>query len=79
MIFKNFTIAKSEISKFQICPNETKILRSTFESTKSESESEQSTLKLNESKVLYIEISQFHEISLTFVQSDNFILNSVKV
>ncbi len=46
-----FAIAKFETLKFQICSNETKILQSTFESTESETESQQSTSQLNKSKV----------------------------
>ncbi len=57
LTFLTLAIKKSEISKFQISLKETKILQSTFESTKSESESQQSTLKLNESKELYQKIS----------------------
>ncbi len=51
--FLTFAIAKFKTSKFLICSDETKILQSTFESTESETESQQSTLQLNESKVLY--------------------------
>ncbi len=40
--FLTFAIAKSKILKFKICLNETEILRSTFESTESKSESRQS-------------------------------------
>jgi hypothetical protein len=32
--FLTFAIAKIKTSKFQICPNETKILQSTFETPK---------------------------------------------
>ncbi len=55
--FFNLAIAKFETSKSRIGLNETEILRSTFEST--ESECQQSTLQLNESKVLFIS-RKFH-------------------
>jgi hypothetical protein len=55
--FLTFAIAaKSEISKILISLNKIKIVWSTFESTDRESESQQSTSKLNKSKVLYQEI-----------------------
>ncbi len=41
-------IAKFETSKFRICVNKTKILESSFESTKSETKSRQSTSKLHQ-------------------------------
>ena len=56
--------------KFEIGPNETEISESTFKSTESKSESQQSTSKLNENKVLYYK---------NFVKSHYFLLNSVKV
>jgi hypothetical protein len=52
---KTRPIAKFKTSKFQISPSETEILWSTFESTKSEGKSQESTLQLNDSKVLYQE------------------------
>jgi hypothetical protein len=56
LTFLTFAIARSEILKFEIGPNETEILESTFKSTESESESQQSTLKIKKSKELYQEI-----------------------
>ncbi len=51
--FLTFAIKKCETLKFQICSKETKILQSSFESTKSKIESLQSTLKFHESLELY--------------------------
>jgi len=42
MTFLTFAIAKFETSKFWICFNKTEILQSTFESTESKTESQQS-------------------------------------
>jgi hypothetical protein len=53
LTFLTFTNAKFETLKFQICLNKTKILQSSFESTESETESQQSTLQLHKSQVLY--------------------------
>jgi len=53
LTFLTFAIAKCETLKLQICSNETEILQSSFESTESETESQQSTSQLNEIKVLY--------------------------
>ncbi len=47
LTFLSFAIAKFETSKFQICLKETKILQSSFESTESETESQQSTLQFH--------------------------------
>ncbi len=49
IVFLTFAIAK--FSKFQVCPNKTEILQSTYESI--ESVSQQNKLELNKSKVLY--------------------------
>jgi hypothetical protein len=51
LTFLTFTIAKFESSKFQISPKVTEILRTTFEITDNESESQHSASQLNESKV----------------------------
>jgi hypothetical protein len=65
--FWTFTIAKFGTSNFRICMNETKILESSFESIESKTESQQSTLQLHESLVLYhwnfMKCHLFHEIS----------------
>jgi hypothetical protein len=59
----NFLVnGKSEILKFRISLNATKILPSTFESTENESKSQQNTLKMNEIKVLFIGLIQNFEI-----------------
>ncbi len=47
MTFWTYAIAKFKTSKFQICTNETEILESSFESTESETKSQQSTSKLH--------------------------------
>ncbi len=51
--FFNFHHRKFETSKFWICLNETEILQSSFKGIESDTESQQSTSQLNESKVLY--------------------------
>ncbi len=83
MTFLTFAIEKCETFKFWMCPKETKILQSFFESTKSETESQQSTLQFCERQVLYywnfMKCRKFCEISLTIVKSCHFSLNSVKV
>ncbi len=53
LTFLTFTIAKFETSKFQICLNETEILQSSFETTKSKTESQESTLQLHKIQVFY--------------------------
>ena len=62
LTFLTFAIAKFEKSKFRICSNEIEIFQSTFESTKSETKSQQSTFA-TEDKQSIITI-KFHEISL---------------
>jgi hypothetical protein len=52
LTFWTLAIAKFETSKFQICMIETEILELSFESTESETESQQSTSKLHHSLVL---------------------------
>jgi hypothetical protein len=71
LTFWTFAIAKFETSYFLICANETKILESSFESTESETESQQSTLKLHESLVL----CHWNFISLCLVYDQNLSLH----
>ncbi len=52
---KTLPIANFETSKLRISLSETEILWSTFESTESKNKSQQSTLQLNNSKVLHQE------------------------
>ncbi len=63
LTFWTFTIAKFKSSKFWICMNETEILESSFESTKSETESQQSSFKFASGKPSFI-ILKFCETSL---------------
>ncbi len=61
MTFLNFAIAKFETSKFRICLNEAKILQSTFESTKSKTES-----------IIYDRNLSLHtNITVTYLKLDN--------
>jgi hypothetical protein len=54
MTFLTFTIGKFESSKFWNCLSKTKILQSYLEIANSESESQQSTLQMNESEQKWV-------------------------
>ncbi len=61
LTFLTFAIEKCETLKFRICLKETEILKSSFESTESKTESQQSTLQFHKSQPL-----KFCEMSLVF-------------